>query len=1253
MVNWTPEQKEAIYSDGSNILVSAAAGSGKTAVLVERIIQKLLKQENPIDIDSLLVVTFTNAAAQEMRTRVGSALEEALTENPESMHLKKQLSLLQRASISTLHSFCMDTIRQYAYMIDLDPSFRIANDVEADQIKQDVIEDLFEEWYGSEGDDQERFFAVVDRFSSDRNDVDVEDLILKLYDFAIQNPWPEEWLDDLADAYYIEDEWQEGDLTWLSLIKQEVGNQLRAYETELLLAERIVNESDGPYQYAEAIESDKQMLKEALKNQDVWNDLQEVFNASKFARLSGKQTECNKDKQDKVKALRNSYKKRWEDMKKDWFTRDLASHVQDMQELAPIIKQLTLLVKQFRERFTVQKKEQAIVDFSDLEHYCLELLLDDHSTPDHHIPSSVAENLQKQYSELLVDEYQDTNLVQETILTMLSDQAGAGNMFMVGDVKQSIYRFRHAEPKLFIDKYNQYRANEALGKRIDLSSNFRSREHVLIGANYIFRQILDEELGDIDYDQDAELIYANKMYESLPLSESEPELIIIDRERSEEQGKQAVDTGDEDYEELENAQLEARAYAQKIKEWLGDQENEPLQIVDKETDTKRDIQYRDIVILMRSMTWAPAIIDEFKKQGIPIYAEINEGYFEAMEVKILINLLKIIDNPRQDIPLASVLRSPIVGLDEEELARIRLSDQRGTYYDALTKFSKQQPNDKINTKITRFLNQLKSFRESARQGELSELVWSIYRTTGYYDYVGGMPGGRQRQANLRALYDRAKGYETTSFRGLYRFLRFIERMEENNDDLGAARALSEQEDVVRMMTIHKSKGLEFPVVIVGGMNREFNFRDTQGRFILHKDLGFASKYIDPVKRITYPTLYYHALKEEKTREMLAEEMRVLYVALTRAKEKLIMVANVNSFKKKQDNWQKIADHMEWVLPAYFRSDAKTYVDWVGPALIRHKDTETLRTEELPKAVLEDIRLDPSEWKITLIHGSELANLEEQSTETDINLKEKIMEWAPLSLKEDTDLSEQVEHRLSYQYPYQHAMKARAKQSVTELKRQREFKDDYSANQLIQPYKAPIIERPSFLQKEKQLSAAEKGTALHTVMQHIPFRGNLSAVDIKEMIAGLVMKEILTEPEAESIEVEAIELFMKTDLAKYMMGVETFYRELPFSLTLPANEVYSAWQSDTEEQVLIQGVLDCVIPKDDGWIILDYKTDTIDGDVDEKVINQLINRYDTQLGLYKTAVEKIWSQPVNEVYLYFFSKQLLIQVPLEQLEQKRM
>ncbi|MBU8790352.1 helicase-exonuclease AddAB subunit AddA [Oceanobacillus caeni] len=1241
MVSWTKEQEEAIYTDGADILVAAAAGSGKTAVLVERIIQKLLNRNNPVDIDSLLVVTFTNAAAAEMRSRVGLALEEALEQNPNSIHLKKQLSLLQRASISTLHSFCLEVIRKYAYLLDIDPAFRIADDMEADLIKQDVMDELFEEWYGMEGEEQKKFFAVVDRFSSDRSDVDLEKVILDLHTFAIQNPWPYEWLDSLANRYAIPEIFQEEDLNWLDLMKKEVKNQFFAMEQEMYLALEITRESDGPYQYAETIDNDLALSEAAKQHIENWDDLQNFIQEHTFKALSRKKQDCDEMKKEQVKNLRDSYKKRWKKMADKWFNRNLAGHIEDMRELAPVIKQLTTLVKQFDAKFTEQKREKALVDFSDLEHYCLRLLLDDHSTSEKLIPSSVAVQFQRQFSEVLVDEYQDTNLVQETILSLVSDQKGKGNRFMVGDVKQSIYRFRHAEPSLFIKKYKQFTNDDSVGIRIDLARNFRSREQVLIGANYIFRQILDETLGDIDYDEKAELIYGNKMYDEYDFPKPNPELIIIDRDSEDE--KDEVEEGEESFQDLEKAQIEARAYAKKIKSWLGHEgENKPLQVYDKGMGIQRDIQYRDIVILLRSMTWAPTIVDELKNQGIPVYAELSSGYFEAMEVKIMISLLKTIDNPRQDIPLASVLKSPIVGLTENELAKIRLVDKYNPYYDAL-KIYRQQNSDETAEKISHFLKQLNQFRLASRQGALSELIWDIYQETGYYDFVGGMPGGRQRQANLRALYDRARGYERTSFRGLFRFLRFIERMEERGDDLGVARALSEQEDVVRIMTIHKSKGLEFPVVILGAMDKQFNMQDLNQKYLLHKDLGFASKYIDPVKRIMYPTLFYHAVQGEQKRELLAEEMRVLYVALTRAKEKLVMIGNVASFKKKLEKWQRMVDHSEWVLPAYFRMAAVSYLDWVGPALMRHQDGGSLRSGDVKDVVLKDIQMDPSKWDISVVHASDYTNLDETSTEFDQVLKEKVIGWKTIGTQ-DEQWKEVVENRLSYTYPHEQAAYSRAKQSVTEIKRQREIKDEYSADQLVKEFKPPIVKRPNFMQEQKVITAAEKGTAMHTVMQHLPLTKPLNQVEIEEQLEVFVEKEILTRQEADIIDIPAIKNFYNTEIAATMLEQATsVHREVPFSLTLPANEVYAHWTGGNE-RVLIQGVIDCLIPFEDGWMVLDYKTDAINEELTDRLKNKLIKKYETQMNLYRHAIEEISKQPVKKTYLYFFSKQLVVEVP---------
>ncbi|HLR22134.1 MAG TPA: helicase-exonuclease AddAB subunit AddA [Pseudogracilibacillus sp.] len=1239
MVTWTKEQQEAIDTSGKHLLVAAAAGSGKTAVLVERIIQKIIRKENPMNIDDIFVSTFTNAAAEEMRNRIGQALEKEIQKDPASYHLKKQLSLLQRAQVSTLHSFCTNVVRQYAYMLDIDPGFRIGDEMEMDLIRQEVIDELLEDAYSREGEAVESFYKVVDMFSDDRSDENIGDIILDLYRFSNEYPWPETWLKEQVKVYELEDDVAEESLPWLELLKKHVKEELEGALKSVEKAIEIAREPDGPYQYFTMLESDMESIEKALEKVTGWDEIQVFMQDFGFLTLSSKKTECNEDKKKLVKKIRDQYKKDINSLREELFKRDLAHHLTDMRTLAPVIKELMSLAIDFKERFMAVKKEKAIVDFSDLEHYCLEILLDSTSTPDKLIPSTIAKQYQKRFKEVFVDEYQDINIVQEAILSAVSSDEQDGNMFMVGDVKQSIYRFRHAEPQLFIDKYRMYSENENKGIKIDLAKNFRSRKDVLSGANYVFRQIFDETLGEIDYDEKSELIYGNLGYEDFPLDDHEVELSVIDKsedpeEKQEHQG--------ESLDDLHNTQLEARAYTEKIKEWIGQKDKPPLKVIDKKTNQKRDIQYRDIVILKRSMTNSSVIMDEFKKQGIPVYAEMRTGYFAAIEVQIMINLLKIIDNPHQDIPIASVLKSPIVGLSEDELAQIRLTKSHVSYFSALKAYVEKEQVPKLN----HFLNQLTSFQILAKEGALSELIWHIYTVTGYYDFVGGIPGGRQRQANLRALYDRARGYESTSFRGLFRFLRFIERIDEEGKDLGEAPALSEQEDVVRMMTIHKSKGLEFPVVIIGGMSKEFQFVRSLSKkpYLLDKDLGFATKFIDPVKRITYPTLYYTALKLSAKNKQMAEEMRVLYVAMTRAKEKLVMIGDVKDGEKTKDDWQQVLDHDGWVLPLSMRKRAKSFLDWVGPSLIRHQMNDVFRDDNNEYTIWQEAYQDPTSFKLALLPAETLLNITGEQESAKTNWQQKLLAWDSSEMG-DNGHYDTVDKILSFKYNYQKAAKTRAKESVTEIKRRQEVMDESSSRQFLKPFQASFSTRPRFMQEDHRLSSAEIGTAMHTVMQHIPLTAPLDQTEMKSWLEKWIAEEKLTEQEAKAIDIKAITHFLSSDMARFIFNSKYVEREVPFTYTLKAHDIYPDWEDDyAEEKVMIQGVIDCLIHTDKGMIILDYKTDNIPFKAltEEKKI-ALKDKYRTQLSLYKQAIEDIFNQPVEATYLYFFAKDLLLEM----------
>ncbi|WP_456275925.1 helicase-exonuclease AddAB subunit AddA [Bacillus sp. AK128] len=1236
---WTDDQWKAITARGLDILVAAAAGSGKTAVLVERIIRKVMDKDHPVDVDRLLIVTFTNAAAAEMRHRIGEALEKAISENPASLHLRRQLSLLNRASISTLHSFCLEVIRKYYYLIDIDPSFRIAEDTEAELLREEVMEELFEEEYGTEGN--EAFFDLVDRYTGDRSDSDLQIMVRKLYDESRAHPSPDLWLQGLMDAYQISENTRVNDLSILSVLQREIYMQLSGAKAMLHQALEMTRIPGGPAPRAVNIEEDLKQIDELERAyESSWEELYERIQQLKFSTLKTvKGDEYDELLKEQVKDLREQAKNAVKQIKEDFFDRQPDSYLQDLLKMKPSIEALTQLVRKFGERYEKVKLSKSLVDFADLEHYCLNILREKTAGSDHYTPSAAALYFKRHFNEVLVDEYQDTNYVQESIIrSVCKDKPDAGNLFMVGDVKQSIYRFRLAEPGLFLKKYKMFspEGNEH-GLRIDLSQNFRSRSEVLDGTNYIFKQIMDEQVGEITYDEQAEL----KLGASYPEHhDTKAELLIVNHdgdEQPEVDEEQGFDPA-----ELETVQLEARLMAGKIKELIQQQ----YQVFDKKLGRNRDITYRDIVILLRSMPWAPQIMDEFKQHGIPVYADLSTGYFEATEVSIMLSLLKVIDNPYQDIPLTSVLRSPIVGLNAEELSIIRLKDKKGSFYDSVKAFIEtgveSSSYSQTYEKLMEFYLMLQKWRKYARLGSLSELIWRIYQKTGYFDFVGGMPGGKQRQANLRALYDRARQYESTSFRGLFRFLRFIERMQDRGDDLGTARALGEQEDVIRIMTIHKSKGLEFPVVFVAGLSKPFNVRDLNGTFLLHKDLGFGSKYIDPVLRITYPTLPQLAIRQKMRNEMLAEEMRVLYVALTRAKEKLYLIGTVKRLEKKLEQWNQQLLNQEWLLPSYERSKAKCYMDWIAPALIRHSDSEVLREASEQSSTLDaEVSTHPSRWNLSLIDPRQLELPVEGVAGIDENLLSAIRKGERVSL--EGEFKAEIESRLTWEYHHKTATLHRSKQTVSEIKRMREVHDAYSETTLVKSLKKPITDRPRFLQ-EKSLTPAEKGTAMHMVMQHIRLDQPVTEKEVNELLAYMVFNELLTEEQSSQINVTGIVTFFETVLGQRILKATDVMREVPFSLGLPSHVVYPDWQGESET-ILLQGVIDLLFEDEHGTVLLDFKTDVTTGiSKGSKPLEQILkDRYEVQVELYSKAIEQIWKKPLQEKYLYFFDGEHLVKV----------
>lgn len=1209
---WTDAQWKAIWASGQDILVSAAAGSGKTAVLINRMIEKVISTTDPIDVDQLLVVTFTNASAAEMRHRMANALEKEISKNPQSKHLRRQLSLINKAQISTLHSFCLNIVRQYAYLLDIDPGFRIADDTEAALLKDDTLAEVLEAAY--DGDHAEDIYRLVDSFTSDRDDQAIEVLLTKLYEMSRVNPEPIKWLRSLSKQYTIGEHTTIDDLDITPHIKKAILHNIDGAISLIEEVHQLSLQPDGPYAYGETAQKDLILFREArgFVAERKWNEAYEFFQSVKLDRAkSQKKGSCDEELLDLAKSKRKQAKDMFEEPINIFFKRAPEKLLEEIRLMKPIIETLVELAIHFSEQYGQAKSEKGLVDFSDLEHYALAILADE--VDGQLVPSSVALDYRDHFKEVLVDEYQDTNRIQETILQLVkSGDASNGNMFMVGDVKQSVYRFRLAEPTLFLQKYLTYNENPAnTGLRIDLNANFRSRSEVLHGTNYVFSQVMGEEVGEVEYD-DAAALKPKAPYDEkkMPL---ELTILHTSKEEAEKESEQVE-------EELKKSQQEARYIIREIKRVM----DSDMVVYDPWEKTERPVEYRDFVILMRSMTWSVDMVEEFKIAGIPLYAEISTGYFEALEVMIMLNTLKIIDNPYQDIPFASVLRAPFVGLTENELASIRLAEPKAAYYDALKQFVRNEGaglKSATAEKLQRFLLQLEDWRDLARRGSLADLIWRVYMDTNYYEMVGAMPNGKQRQANLRALYDRAVAYEKTTFRGLFRFLRFVERMRLRGDDLGAARAISEKENVVRLMTIHSSKGLEFPYVFVAGLGREFNKMDFHLPYLFDQEFGLAVKMIDPEKRLQYKSLPFLAMVEKKTLEMKSEEMRILYVAMTRAKEKLYLVGSVNDWEKTKKKWmesQQIPNGEK--LPDFLRAKAKNYLDWIGPAFARHPEFEGH----------EEQHSELSHWKLTVIETDDF-----QTGNVSEEIEEEVLQEDPPI---DETILNEIHKRFDTPYAFEHAMTKRSKTSVSELKRIQhlEAQEEPELFPKVSSHQQKVATRPAFLQ-QRSLTAAEIGTAMHTVMQHIPQEGLHTLEDVQQFVAILVEKQLLTKEEGSAVQATKVISFFETDIGQRFMKAKKIYREMPFTMSLEDQD------GDTQ---IVQGVVDCLLQEQNGkWILLDYKTDriqpnmkTIDG-----LRKEMIDRYDVQLSLYKQALEEILQIKIDEKVIYAFDAKRSIEL----------
>ena len=1418
---WTREQLDAIQARQANLLVAAAAGAGKTAVLVERIIRHLTDPEAPVSLENLLVVTFTDAAAAEMRQRIGAALEEAVARQPENEGWRRQLLLLNRAAISTIHAFCLRVLRTYFYRLDLDPAFRVLDPAEADLMQLEVMDRVLEEAFAAEPDGGP-ITDLADGLGG-RADTALVDLVLKVWGFTRSLPWPEAWLEKAAAAYDVPAGTPLTALPWYRELQEAMALVLEEAAFYLGQARAVAAGPGGPAVYLDHLEREEGAVRGLLAAMGdlSWEEFWQRLGGIDFARLPAVRR-ANVDPQLKERATgyRDQAKKLLRTLQQEGY-RDEDAIRDELGRAGATVKALVGLVRHFDAAYSQEKRRRGLLDFSDLEHLCLQVLLDPAARPGELRPSEVALELRQRYEEVLVDEYQDINSIQDAILTLVSRQGftagdilpaagstvrepgpeargnnrvtGPGlatsgpatppNLFMVGDVKQSIYRFRLANPELFLEKYRTYPAyrvgeltagseglieagctstgagSQAPCRRILLKANFRSRQGVVDGVNFIFRQVFSRLVGELEYDAGAALVGQAAYPENPAAVTPAVEVYLLERKV---EGDAATSTADgglpsptleagysftgataggimietssagmgdgdanpgaaagtldvEDLTALEREALLVAGRIHRIVQGTPERPGPEFQVWDTEKKVYRDVTYRDIVILLRATKdRAPVFLEALQQGGIPAYADLGGGYFAATEVETILSLLRVIDNPRQDIPLAAVLRSPLVGLTAEELARARLAAPGEDFYTAVVKAAGSgsaglyspsgatypipageagsdpgrdgrpgAPDTLANgvegaggqviedggsaaggslaDRLADFLARLERWRTMARRQPLGDVIWQLYRETGYLEFVGGLPGGAQRQANLRALLDRARQFEGFARHGLFRFLRFIERLQQNEGDLGTARALGENEDVVRVMSIHKAKGLEFPVVIVADLGHAFNLRDLSGDVLLHGHLGLAPLYFDTAAGVKYPTLAYLATAHRLRLEALSEEARILYVALTRAREKLILVGSARDLPRRAASWCAGLAHHEEQLPAMLMARAGSHLDWVATALARHPEGAPVR--ELAGVEGGYILADPSCWQVQVVKGPET---------DDVGRGEQVLQKAtavnengpsclqaipgpspagvwevPQPARDIPHLRREVARRLAWVYPYRALTGLPVKLAVTELKRRFDVFNEGDAP--LRPgegmpagrippaphagYKVDtanaFTRRPLFLQEQRGLTAAERGTVTHLVLQHVDLTRPVTGESLAGLLQRLVAQEVLTLEQAAAVDTRAILAFFAGPLGRRLLARPAkVRRELPFSLTIPVAKLYPGLPETTTagEVILVQGIIDCLVEEEDGYLLLDFKTGKIPPDPRAA--------YGEQLRLYSRAVEAIFNRPVKEAHLYF-------------------
>lgn len=1261
---WTADQQKVIDLRDSNILVSAAAGSGKTAVLVERIIGRITDKQAPVDIDRLLVVTFTKAAAAEMRGRIGEALQQKLEQTPDDDNLQRQIGLLHNAQITTIDSFCQHIIRNYFHVIDLDPMFQVGDETDLKIMKEAVLGEVLEQKYADARQKENQVFLdAMQMFATGRTDKEIESIVLKLYELAQSYPFPDEQLEQWKNSYALRSVEEMEQTEWMEKYIADVQMIVAECEKKAFAAYQISVDGVGLEAYTPTIQTEWQQIKELRKCKTL-QELCDGIGKISFGRLSAiRGNKHDKELQEQIKALRASYRdKGIEQLQKEMLAEPPEEMLAMMQQMDAPVRELVQLTIDFGKAFAEKKREDGIIDFADMEHFALQILVT-RDEDGNSVPSATAKELQEYYEEIMTDEYQDSNYVQEMILTSISrGPEQSPYLFMVGDVKQSIYQFRLARPDLFMEKYHAYDTEEGGNRRIDLRQNFRSRASVLESANYIFERIMRQDFGGIAYDDAAKLVPGAVFDPCEERTADQTEIILLNMDAQE----------DNDFGKRE---LEAMAIGQKIRDMV--QGDHPMYVSDK--GGYRPIEYRDIVILLRSMKgWTEEFQETLADMGIPAMAPKKTGYFATLEVQTMLNLLRVIDNPRQDIPFVAVLRSPIYGLQDEELAKIAAERSGLQYLDNIWAYCDRHE-DVLSEKLSDLLDTLQEYRRKAETVSVYELLREIYEETGYYALMSAMPGGEQRSANLDILLQQAIEFAENGHRGIFGFCRYIEMLKKSDIDFGEA-TVGTVANAVQLVSIHKSKGLEFPVVFVAGMGKQFNKQDMRKKLLLDVDYGVGANYVDLEERLYKPTVMKRFIARQMLENSLSEEVRILYVALTRAKEKLILTGTVKGIENKLQSWDLTGASLQHSALL----GAATYLDWIMPALAarpifgqcisqvsdgKGQDPSDLQENEMAqetedpsvkdRVLYDSTDQDPLFRLEVICADAQIAGEMEQLEH--ILLRREALKHQDITKECDAELAEQLRCQREYQYPYANEQKLPVKISVTELKRRAmeqqkmavraEVPEDEVTETVpgtadrqtgIEDEAVYDIPQPKFRQTEESIGAAERGTLYHFVMEHLPYEQMGDHFTAEMMLAQMQKAGLLREEERNCLKPQKFDRFMQSVLGKRMQQAAkrgALRREQQFMLEIPVMELYPELES--EETVLVQGIIDACFEEDGEWVLVDYKTDYVRYGMEQT----LVDRYRVQLEQYARALEQLTGMKVREQIIYSFALDKHIPVPV--------